>query len=89
MESNSVDPLVRPSSPSSPFPRSHHSPQQLAAGYEGTSGLITTLLGLLILNRFIGQTPAGKGGYFDAPEGWRQIVENAPVLWSSVVIAFR
>ncbi|KAM0792464.1 hypothetical protein ACM66B_005139 [Microbotryomycetes sp. NB124-2] len=59
----------------------------LAAGYEGTSGLITTMAGLFVLNAFIGSTKAGRGGYFDAKTGWHQIVDNPPVFWSSILIA--
>ncbi|KAK4053072.1 hypothetical protein OIV83_001807 [Microbotryomycetes sp. JL201] len=59
----------------------------LAAGYEGTSGLVTTMIGLFILNAFIGSTQAGRGGYFDAKTGWHQIVDNPPVLYSSMLIA--
>jgi hypothetical protein len=61
----------------------------LAAGYEGTSGLVTTMIGLMVLHYFIGSTPAGRGGYFDAPTGWRQIVDNPKVWGSSIVIAIR
>ncbi|KAK4058650.1 hypothetical protein OIO90_000094 [Microbotryomycetes sp. JL221] len=60
----------------------------LAAGYEGTSGLITTLAGLFILNAWIGSKPAGRGGYFDAKTGWHQIIDNPPVFGSSILIAF-
>lgn len=38
---------------------------------------------------FVGSTPAGKGGYFDAPEGWNQIVSNPTVWGSSIMIAIR
>lgn len=61
----------------------------LAAGYEGTCGLFTTLAGMVVLHYFIGSTPAGRGGYFDAPTGWQQIVSNPKVWGSSIVIAFR
>ncbi|GEM09544.1 integral membrane protein, nucleotide-sugar transporter [Rhodotorula toruloides] len=66
----------------------HHSVEPLlAAGYEGISGLITTLSGLFLIYRFYGSTPAGKGGYFDAPEGWHQIIEHRSVWTTSIVIA--
>lgn len=60
---------------------------QLAAGYEGICGLLTTLSGLFLIYRFYGSTPAGKGGYFDAPLGWHQIVDNKSVWSTSIVIA--
>ncbi|SGZ22390.1 BQ5605_C022g09482 [Microbotryum silenes-dioicae] len=56
----------------------------LAAGFEGFFGLSTTITGLLILHVFIGSKPSGQGGYFDAPEGWHQIVSN-PSIWSSSI----
>jgi hypothetical protein len=42
-----------------------------------------------VLYFFVGSTPAGKGGYFDAPEGWNQIVSNPTVWGSSIMIAIR
>ncbi|CDR42857.1 hypothetical protein NBRC10512_006663 [Rhodotorula toruloides] len=66
----------------------HHSVEPLlAAGYEGICGLLTTLSGLFLIYRFYGSTAAGRGGYFDAPEGWHQIIEHKSVWSSSIVIA--
>ncbi|BGP29944.1 hypothetical protein JCM10296v2_001696 [Rhodotorula toruloides] len=66
----------------------HHSVEPLlAAGYEGICGLLTTLSGLFLIYRFYGSTSAGRGGYFDAPEGWHQIIEHKSVWTTSIVIA--
>lgn len=59
----------------------------LAVGYEGGWGLLTTLVGMPFLYRFIGSKPDGRHGYFDIPEGWHQIVDNPTVWGSSIAIA--
>lgn len=59
----------------------------LAVGCEGVFGLSTTLLAFPILYHFIGSTPAGKGGYFDVPNGWNQVTSNPTIWGSSVAIA--
>lgn len=57
---------------------------QRAVGLEGSFGLITTLFIMGIAFMLVGRTPAGRGGYFDAPDGWHQIVEN-PMVWNSSI----
>lgn len=59
----------------------------LAVGFEGFFGLSTTLFAFPILYSLIGSTPAGKGGYFDVPNGWSQITSNPSVWGSSIAIA--
>jgi drug/metabolite transporter (DMT)-like permease len=55
-------------------------------GWEGIFGFSVTLLGMLILHAAIGSTDAGRYGYFDIVEGWRQMTENKQVLISSFLI---
>lgn len=63
----------------------------LAVGYEGSFGLATTLAIVPFLHYFLGRSPdgGGNGGYFDAPNGLREIFENPPVWGTSIIIAFR
>ena len=55
-------------------------------GWEGVFGLIVTLMLTGILHAAVGRTPAGKGGYFDAREGFREVVHNRAIAVSSVLI---
>ncbi|KAF5967081.1 nucleotide-sugar transporter [Fusarium coicis] len=55
-------------------------------GWEGLFGFSVTLLAMLVLHATIGSTEAGKYGYFDIVEGWRQMTENKQVLISSFLI---
>jgi drug/metabolite transporter (DMT)-like permease len=55
-------------------------------GWEGIFGFSVTLLAMLVLHATIGSTEAGKYGYFDIVEGWRQMTENKQVLISSFLI---
>lgn len=59
-----------------------------AVGLEGIFGLFTTLIAIPVLHIFIGSKPAGRKGYFDANEGFHQIISNPQILWSSLAIAF-
>ncbi|KAG0148299.1 hypothetical protein CROQUDRAFT_654996 [Cronartium quercuum f. sp. fusiforme G11] len=58
-----------------------------AVGLEGIFGLFTTLIAIPVLHIFIGSKPAGRHGYFDANEGFHQIVNNEHILWSCSAIA--
>jgi hypothetical protein len=55
-----------------------------AVGLEGTFGLIQTVIMMVLLHFTIGVTEKGKGGYFDATTGWRQIV-NDRTIWGSCI----
>ncbi|KAK2765525.1 hypothetical protein FQN54_008379 [Arachnomyces sp. PD_36] len=55
-------------------------------GWEGIFGFVVTLIGMGILHLAIGQTEHGKYGYFDAKEGWKQMVGNKTVLVTSFLI---
>lgn len=65
---------------------SHNVDPLAAVGYEGVFGSLTVVAALPILYYLIGNTPAGKGGYFDAPVGFHQIFDNPPILASSFAI---
>lgn len=57
-------------------------------GWEGLFGLAVTLLGMVVLHLAIGRTAAGRYGYFDMAEGWRQMTADPRILLSSVLIMF-
>lgn len=54
-------------------------------GWEGVFGFVATAVGMAMLHLAVGCTPAGRGGYFDATEGLRAVVENRAVAVSSVL----
>lgn len=55
-------------------------------GWEGVFGFIVTVIGMIILHLVVGRTEQGRNGYFDAAEGWREIIHNRAVAVSSVLI---
>lgn len=55
-------------------------------GWEGVFGFIVTTISMFSLHIFIGSTPSGQGGYFDATEGWRQVTEYPMVAKTSIWI---
>lgn len=55
-------------------------------GWEGIFGFSVTVLGMIILHLAIGRTEAGRYGYFDLVEGWRQITHFKAVGVSSILI---
>ena len=55
-------------------------------GWEGVFGFTITLIGMIILHFAVGRTPAGRNGYFDAEEGWREVSTNRAIAISSVLI---
>ena len=57
-------------------------------GWEGVFGLLATSVGIVLLHLVIGRTPAGRGGPFDAREGWRQITYQPSIVISSILIMF-
>ncbi len=54
--------------------------------WEGTFGLLVTLLGQLILHFTVGVSSGGKNGYFDAEEGYREVFTNRAIAISSLLI---
>ncbi|GLB35365.1 putative nucleotide-sugar transporter [Lyophyllum shimeji] len=57
----------------------------LAVGYEGLFGTISILLLIPIMAI---PSVSKISPFFDLPRGWHQLVDNAPVLWSGIAIAF-
>ncbi|PTU17074.1 hypothetical protein P175DRAFT_0487981 [Aspergillus ochraceoroseus IBT 24754] len=55
-------------------------------GWEGIFGFSVTVIGSIILYLTVGQTEAGRYGYFDAKEGWRQVLTHRAVAISSMMI---
>ena len=55
-------------------------------GWEGVFGFTVTFLAMVLLHFTVGVTDAGRYGYFDAVEGWRQFIEYRSIAVSSVLI---
>lgn len=55
-------------------------------GWEGVFGFLVTLVGMIILHLAIGRTDAGRNGYFDMREGWREIAHYRVIAVTSVLI---
>ena len=54
-------------------------------GWEGVFGFVVTVLGMIILHLAVGRTERGRYGYFDAKEGWREVVEYKAVAITSIL----
>lgn len=54
--------------------------------WEGIFGFLVTVLGQVILHFTVGTSEKGKYGYFDAQEGYRQVLSNRAIAVSSVLI---
>ncbi|KZF22129.1 hypothetical protein L228DRAFT_230483 [Xylona heveae TC161] len=54
--------------------------------WEGLFGFVVTILGMIILYFAVGRTSAGRYGYFDVKEGWRQMTHNRAIAVSSILI---
>ncbi|KAL1884916.1 hypothetical protein Plec18167_001572 [Paecilomyces lecythidis] len=55
-------------------------------GWEGIFGFIVTAVGMVVLHLGVGRTEAGRYGYFDLNEGWREVTTNRAVAVSSLLI---
>ncbi|KXH59025.1 integral membrane protein [Colletotrichum salicis] len=55
-------------------------------GFEGLFGFTVTVIGMIVLHLAIGKTDAGRYGYFDMVEGWRQLTQNRAIGISSILI---
>ncbi|KAJ1899274.1 hypothetical protein GGI13_004371 [Coemansia sp. RSA 455] len=62
--------------------RHYHLTPLRAVGLEGSFGALTVMAAIPVLHLTIGRTH--PGGYFDAPEGFRQIVQN-PAVWQTSI----
>lgn len=58
----------------------------VVVGWEGTFGLLITLLLMLIFHLAYGRTDSGRGGYFDASAGWDDIMTHRSIAISSLLI---
>jgi hypothetical protein len=54
--------------------------------WEGIFGFVVTVLGQIILHFTVGTSEKGKYGYFDAREGYREVLSNRAIAVSSVLI---
>lgn len=57
-------------------------------GWEGIFGFLVTVLSMIVLYFAVGRTEAGRYGYFDLVEGWRQMTTYPAIGWSSLAIMF-
>ncbi|KAJ2214315.1 hypothetical protein EV179_003095 [Coemansia sp. RSA 487] len=64
--------------------RRYHLTPLRAVGLEGSFGAITVMAAIPVLHLAIGRY--NPGGYFDAPSGFRQIVDNPSVWQTSIYI---
>ena len=55
-------------------------------GWEGIFGFVVTVLVMIIMHFAVGRTDAGRYGYFDMAEGWRQMTEDPKIGISSILI---
>ncbi|KAI9884649.1 MAG: hypothetical protein M1823_003569 [Watsoniomyces obsoletus] len=55
-------------------------------GWEGIFGFLVTTLGMIVMYYAVGRTDAGRYGYFDTREGWRELTQYRSIGVSSVLI---
>ncbi|KAI4283600.1 MAG: hypothetical protein L6R35_005114 [Caloplaca aegaea] len=55
-------------------------------GWEGVFGFLVTLIGMIILHLAVGRTDAGRNGYFDMQEGWRETTQYRSIAVTSILI---
>lgn len=55
-------------------------------GWEGIFGFVVTIITMIVLYLAVGRTEAGRYGYFDVKEGWREITTNRAIVVSSILI---
>lgn len=55
-------------------------------GWEGIFGFFVTLVGMIVLHLAVGRTDAGRNGYFDMQEGWREITHYRAIAVTSILI---
>ena len=56
--------------------------------WEGLFGFLVTILGQIILHFAVGVSEKGKYGYFDAEEGYGEVLSNRAIAVSSILIMF-
>ncbi|EHK98071.1 hypothetical protein M7I_6120 [Glarea lozoyensis 74030] len=57
-------------------------------GWEGIFGFSVTVLGMIVMYLAVGRTSAGRNGYFDVVEGWREVSSYKGIWVSSIAIMF-
>lgn len=57
-------------------------------GWEGIFGFSFTVIAMMVLHAAVGRTEAGRYGYFDMVEGWRQMTTNPNIGITSFAIMF-
>lgn len=57
-----------------------------AVGWEGIFGFTLMLIGMFLSKSIIDRNDGGRHGYFDLAYGWKQIVENPSIYYSSILI---
>lgn len=55
-------------------------------GWEGIFGFVVTVLFMIVMHLIVGRTEAGRYGFFDMVEGWRQMTEIRKIGISSLLI---
>lgn len=55
-------------------------------GWEGNFGLVLTMTAMAVMYALVGRTPEGQAGFFDLPEGWRQMTQIPTIRWTSLAI---
>lgn len=55
-------------------------------GWEGLFGFFVTVVVMVVMHLAVGRTDAGRYGYFDMAEGWRQMTTNSRIGISSLLI---
>ncbi|TQS38633.1 hypothetical protein Golomagni_00858 [Golovinomyces magnicellulatus] len=55
-------------------------------GWEGFFGFFVTSIVMMIMHLLVGRTPAGRYGYFDMVEAWREVTQIKSVRVSSILI---
>lgn len=59
----------------------------VVVGLEGLFGMIQILVGMLVLHRYVGSKPSGKGGFFDMRAGFEQTLLIPSVRVSAILCA--
>jgi drug/metabolite transporter (DMT)-like permease len=55
-------------------------------GWEGIFGFSVTAVAMIVMYFAVGRTEAGRYGYWDAKEGWRQLTQYREIGTSSILI---
>jgi len=55
-------------------------------GWEGLFGFSVTVLGMLVMYAAVGRTDAGRYGYWDIAEAWRELTQYREIGASSILI---